>query len=405
MGHRPWGMYLGLCSAALLLAAGSVQAQSAPEVPQSAPENPQAVETPVSFGPDGAGAAPITLGDDSGRRLVINGFGALAASFNNNTGESSFDPSTLALSFFKELSDRVSVFAQLTAAREAASPFLADPPPASRDVETDIDNLQLRFQPSLTSGLDIVVGKFDSPLAIERDDAPLNFQATSSFTFDFARPVKFSGIQLHDSFSPSFEGFAILSNGADVDADNNKAKTAALYGLWSPSLAAHVGLGVVRGAEEDGTSRDPRTTVIGTLLFQPAERVVWGGETVVGAEPAAGLDGGSARWYSQMLFVHARFGRHWAGTVRVDGLDDRDGARTGTRQVLKSFTFSPQYLVGGSFYGIFRYLERTTLRLPELSVRLDLRYDRSTAPVFAAKSDGVGRRDHASATLQTVFLF
>jgi hypothetical protein len=382
MGHRPWGRCFGLCSVALLLAAGSGHAQGA-------------VEIPASF------AAP----DDPGRRLQINGFGALSASFNDDNGDSSFDPSTLAVSLFKELSDRVSVFAQLTAGRDAASPFLADPPQGSRGIETDIDNLQLRWQPAAASGCDVVVGKFDSPIAIERDDAPLNFQATSSFTFDFARPVKFSGIQLHDSFGPSFEGFAIVANGDDVDTDNNRAKTGALYGLWSPSLAAHVGLGVIRGAEEDGTSRDPRTTVIATLLFQPAERVVWGGETVVGGEPQAGLDGGSARWYSQMLFVHARFGPHWAGTVRVDGLDDRDGARTGTRQVLKSFTLSPQYLVGGSFYGIFRYLERTTLRLPELAVRLDLRYDRSTAPVFAARTDGVGRRDHASATLQTVFLF
>ncbi len=392
MGHRPWGTCF-LCSVALLLAAGSARAQGA-------------VETPVSFAaPNSAGPALIAVGDDPGRRLVINGFGAFSANFNNNNGDSSFDPSTLAVSLFKELSDRVSVFAQLTAGRDAASPFLADQPQGSRDISTDIDNLQLRWQPSSTSGFDVVLGKFDSPLAIERDDAPLNFQATSSFTFDFARPVKFSGVQIHDAFSPSFEGFAIVANGADVDTDNNRAKTGALYGLWSPSLAAHVGLGVIHGAEEDGTSRDPRTTVIATLLFQPAERVVWGGETVVGGEPQAGLDGGSARWYSQMLFVHARFGPHWAGTVRVDGLDDRDGARTGTRQVLQSFTLSPQYLVGGSFYGIFRYLERTTLRLPELSIRLDLRYDRSTEPVFAARTDGVGRRDHASATLQTVFLF
>ncbi|HEY8019923.1 MAG TPA: hypothetical protein VIH93_02410, partial [Thermoanaerobaculia bacterium] len=72
---------------------------------------------------------------------------------------------------------------------------------------------------------------------------------------------------------------------------------------------------------------------------------------------------------------------------------------------LKSFTLSPQYLVGGSFFGIFRYLDRTTLRLPETSVRLDLRYDRSTEPVFVSRTDGVGRRDHTSATLQTVFLF
>jgi hypothetical protein len=305
MGYHPCIKGLGRWSMAMLLAAGSAGAQTAAETPVS-------LDVPNrSIGP------PLSLGDDPNRRLIINGFGALGANFNNNTGESSF----------------------------------------------------------------------------------------SSFTFDFARPVKFTGVQIHDAFSPSLEGFAIVSNGADLDTDNNKSKTAALYGLWSPSLAAHIGLGVIRGAENDGTSSNPRTTVVATLLFQPAEHFVWGGETVAGNEPQAGIDGGSARWYSQMLFAHARFGPHWAGTVRVDGIDDRDGARTGTPQTLKSFTVSPQYLVGGSFYGIFRYLERTTLRLPELSIRLDLRYDRSSVPVFTSNADGVGRRDHASATLQTVFLF
>ncbi len=368
-------------------------------------------ETPVDLGAVGAPASPALpalpagLGDDPSRRLVLGGFGVASLGWNAATGESSFDAAALALSAYKAVSDHFDVFAQLTASREPASPFLADRPLGSRDVSTDIDNLQLRWLPSSTSGLDLTFGKFDSPLAIERDDAPLNFQATSSFTFDFARPVKFTGLAVHDAFSPAFEGWAIVADGADVDTDNNRAKTGALYGLWSPSLAAHLGLGVIHGAEKDGTSRDPRTTVVATLLFQPAPRVVWGGELVGGSEPHAAADGGTARWNGEMLFVHARCGPHWAATLRADRLDDAGGARTGTPQVLQSLTLSPQYLVGGGFYGIFRYLDRTTLRLPELAVRLDLRLDRSTAPVFASRTDGAGRRDHASATLQTVFLF
>jgi len=86
-------------------------------------------------------------------------------------------------------------------------------------------------------------------------------------------------------------------------------------------------------------------------------------------------------------------------------MDDRNGARTGTRQVLESVTLSPQLLVGGGFFGLFHYLERTTLRLPELTLRLDLRYDHSTAAVFASRVEGTGKRNNASATLQTVFLF
>jgi hypothetical protein len=65
----------------------------------------------------------------------------------------------------------------------------------------------------------------------------------------------------------------------------------------------------------------------------------------------------------------------------------RQGAvdRHGTPQVLREITLSPQYLVGGGFFGIFRYLDHTSLRLPELALRLDLRRDRSSAPVFAGR--------------------
>src|ERR1700694_6122521 len=106
-----------------------------------------------------------------------------------------------------------------------------------------------------------------------------------------------------------------------------------------------------------------------------------------------------------MLSTPRRFARRWAATLRIDYFDDAGGGRTGTPQILREITLSPQYLVGGGFYGIFRYLEHTSLRPPPLALRLDLRYDRSTAPVFAARQDGTGRRDHAQATLQTVFLF
>lgn len=361
-------------------------------------------ETPVSLGSLSLGSPIPQLGEEPGRQLIISGFGVASVSFDATTHDNSFTDDALALSLFKSFSDQLSVFAQLTTAREPRSPFLADQGAGPNAIQTDIDNLQLRWA-AASSGLDVTVGKFDSPLAIERDDAPLNFQATPSFTFSFARPVKFTGIAVHEAFAPTFEGWAIVANGWDVDNDNNKGKTAALYGLWSPSLAAHVGLGVIHGPEKDDTSGDPRTTLVGTLLLQPGEQWVVGGETIVGREPHSAPDNGKADWFAQTLFTHARFGPRWAGTLRLDYLDDRNGARTGTPQVLESVTVSPQLLFGGGFFGVFHYLERTSLRLPELVLRLDLRYDRSTEPVFATRTTGAGGRGNSSATLQTVFLF
>jgi Putative beta-barrel porin-2, OmpL-like. bbp2 len=361
-------------------------------------------ETPVSLGSLSSGSALLQGGDDTSHNLLINGFGVAEYDVDGNSRDNSFTDGAFALSLYKSLTDQLSVFAQLTAAREPRSPFAEDQGEAS-SLETDIDNLQLRWIPAPGSGLDVTAGKFDSPLAVERDDAPLNFQATPSFTFSFARPVKFTGVAVHDAFGPAFEGWAIVANGWDVDSDNNKGKTGALYGLWSPSLAAHVGLGVIHGPEKDGTSADPRTTIVGTLLLQPAEKWVVGGEAVSGREPHSAPDGGTAAWTAGALFTHLRFGGHWAGTLRLDYLDDRDGARTGTPQKLESVTLSPQILFGGGFYGVFRYLDRTSLRLPEVALRLDLRYDRSSEDVFVSRTAGHAESGHPEAALQTVFLF
>jgi hypothetical protein len=382
--------------------AAAPAAKSPADTPTPAPAaQPATIPAGAPF--PGDDTSPFTFGSDPNRQLVINGFGVIGYDYNFANGTNSFADNALAVSLYKGLSDNLSVFAQLTTSRDDPSPFKADIG-QTRDISTDIDNLQLRWQPSLQSGFDVTAGKFDSPMAVERDDQPLNFQATNSFTFDFARPVKFVGVNVHDALAPTFEVWGILANGWDQDVDNNKGKTGGVYALWSPSLAAHFGIGALYGPEKDNLDTDNRTAVIGTLLLQPLERWVVGGESVYGSEPHSAVSGGLAKWYGEMLFTHLRFDKHWAATLRVDYFDDVGGSRTGTPQVLRSLTLSPQYLIGGGFYGIFRYLERTTLRLPELALRLDLRYDRSTAPVFAA-SDGSGRHDHAQATLQTVFLF
>ncbi len=349
--------------------------------------------------------------------LTINGFAAGTFDYNFNTDENSFDASVLAVSLFRALSDRFSFFGQATVSKEEASPFVAPSGsarirPAARlsaggdtsSFQADIDNLQVSWAADPRRGLSVVFGKFDSPLAIERDDAPLNFQATPSFVFQFARPVKFTGLMARETFSPTFEGYAILANGWDVTSDNNRAKTGALYGVWSPLEIAHFGLGVIHGAEKDNRTGDPRTTGVATILVQQTDSWVWGEEFVYGSEPHSAADGGTASWFGDMFFTHHRLGRHWALTLRTDYLDDIGGSRTGRRQILRSFTLSPQYLVGGGFFGLWRTLDRTSLRIPELTVRLDLRLDHSTERVFASKTDEP-RRDNHSATLQIVYIF
>jgi Putative beta-barrel porin-2, OmpL-like. bbp2 len=349
---------------------------------------------------------PIESLDSShgeGRLLLISGFGVGDYSYDSSTGDNSFASSALALSFFKALNDHFSIFAQLTTALEAPSPFVSDELPESTEVSTEIDNLQLRIVTSPT-GPDFIFGKFDSPLGIERDDAPLNFQATHSFNFDFGRPAKFTGLQVHQAFSEKFELFGIVVNGWDVDVDNNKAKTVVGWGMWAPQPSIHLGVGEIYGAEEDDNSADRRSTTVATFQVQPRRNFVLGAEANYSSQPHSTEDNQTANWYGVMGFGYYRFTSRYAVTVRGETFHDPDGVQTGIAQNLTSFTVSPQVIFGGGFYGIFRYLEHTSLRLPEVVLRCDLREDHSDVPSFAT-SGPEGQKNNFSVTLQTVFLF
>jgi len=402
---------------ALVVAAWVSAALTAP--PSAASQE----EKPVDLVGGAGEEAPVSLDEAPGSVLQIHGFAVADYSFDAETEDDSFDASAFALSVYRPIfNNRVSFFGQLAVHRpetevfaiehtgEEEEPEAGEPAGGEHgggeEVETEIDNLLIRWAARPEAGLDLTFGKFDSPLGIERDDAPLNYQATPSFLLDHGRPIKFTGLMVHEAFSPRFEGFVILANGENVDPDADPGKTGALYGRWSPSLASHLGLGVIHGDQGAGRAR---TTAVGTLLFQPAPSWVLGGEAVSGRQERL-EEPGSDRWSGATLFLHHRFDRggrvasYWAATVRGEWFDDADGLQTGASQTVTSLTVSPQYLVGGGFYGIFHFLEGTSLRLPQLAVRLDLRWDHSDERVFAGSDEELGN-DRYSTHLQLVFVF
>ena len=370
-----------------------------------------AQETPVD--PDSLSESAIRF------PLQLNGFAVGQYAYDFASDENSFDATALNLSVFKAFSDRVSFFGQLAVHLEDDTEFVGEGEAPLRrramralqsggsegaSVETEIDNLQIAWAASPRHGLQLVFGKFDSPLTLERDDAPLNLEATRSFLFEFGEPIKFTGLMARQTFSPQFEAYAILANGWDVFPDNNKAKTGAVYGVWSPWPIAHFGLGAVYGAEKDDRNGDQRATAVATIQVQQTDNWLWGEQFVYGREPHSAENGGTAEWFADEFFTHHRLGKRWAVTARAEYFDDIGGSRTGRRQILRSFTVSPQYLLGSGFFGLYRTLDRSTLRIPELTLRLDLRYDHSTERVFPDRQ-GEGRNDRFSTTLQAVYVF
>src|SRR6266550_2088758 len=322
--------------------------------------------------------------------LVVSGFAVGTARYDRNLAQNGAMASKVGLSFFRPWSDQLYLFAQLTTHLEQAD---------SGAVETHvaIDNLIINWTPAHLSTLTLSFGRFDAPIGFERDDEPLNLIPTTSFTFENARPVKFTGLMARYTLNPKVSVLGLVANGWDQVADNNSDKTAGLKVQLFPSSGLAVAAGALYGPEEDSTNGSQRTLLTGDATWQPVPRLI------VQAEAHHGSQTG-VKWTGVVGQGFLRVGRSTGLTVRGEVLDDPNGARTGTAQKLSSVTISPWYFYREAQEGVFSNVEFTSFRLPAFSLRPALRIDHSDQPVFE-KKDGTQTRSRVTALVELVYLF
>ncbi len=322
--------------------------------------------------------------------LVLSGFAVGLGSYDRNLAQSTALGSKLALSLFRPWSDQLYFFGQLTTHLEQA-----DSGPPGTAIE--IDNLIINWTPARLSTLSLSFGRFDAPIGFERDDEPLNLIPTTSFTFENARPVKFTGLMARYTLNPKVSVLGLIANGWDQVADNNSGKTAGFKVQVFPSSGLAVAGGAFYGPEQDSTNGSPRTLLTGDATWQPVQRLILQTEAHRGSEASTHWTGvvGQAFW---------RVGRSTGLTVRGEVLDDPDGARTGTAQKLSSVTISPWYFYREAQEGVFSNVEFTTFRLQAFSIRPAVRIDHSDQPVFE-KKDGTLVRSNVTALVELVYLF
>src|SRR6266481_1138943 len=178
--------------------------------------------------------------------LTISGFAVGLGSYDRNLAQSTALGSKIALSIFRPWSDQLYLFGQLTTHLEEA-----DSGPPGTAIE--IDNLIINWTPKRLSTLTLSFGRFDAPIGFERDDEPLNLVPTTSFTFENARPVKFTGLMARYTLNPKISVLGMIANGWDQEADNNSGKTGGLKVQVFPAANTAVGASVLYGPEEDST--------------------------------------------------------------------------------------------------------------------------------------------------------
>ena len=332
--------------------------------------------------------AQIEVGEQN--PLMVSGFAVGLGSYNRNLAQSTALGSKIALSLFRPWSDQLYLFGQLTTHLEEAD---SGPP----DTHIEIDNLIINWTPAKISALTLSFGRFDAPIGYERDDEPLNLVPTTSFTFELARPVKFTGLMARYALNPKVSVLGLVANGWNQEADNNSGKTAGFKLQAFPSSGLAVAAGALYGPEQDSTNGSPRTLLTSDATWQPMPQLILQAEAHRGSEAGTNWTGvvGQAFW---------RVGRSTGLTVRGEMLDDPDGVTTGTAQKLSSVTISPWYFYREAQEGVFSNVEFTTFRLPAFSIRPALRIDHSDQPVFEAK-DGSLKRSNLTALVELVYLF
>lgn len=347
--------------AILGLVAGGLAAQQTPD-------------QPVDLSAPGNDLRPAAGQEE--HALSITGFGVAGYTYDGKTNDNSFGAGKVAVALFRELTDNLYAFGQLTTS-------LSDEAGAGEEpaTEIEIDNLLLSFTPPGATNLNLTLGTLDAPVGFERDDEVLLLTPTTSFNFELARPAKLTGAFATWTLNRRVDLTGMLTNGWDSPVDPNHGKTVgARLGLL-PAERASVGLSALYGTEGEADESNDRLLLDADYAFEPGQGWIVAGEANYGKD----IDlpgGGDARWTGATALVHRQLSRRFGLAVRAEVLDDKDGARTGQPQTLTSYAIAPIYSIGVGREGIFANIQHTTYRIPRFQVRGEVRLNHSNVPFF-----------------------
>jgi hypothetical protein len=242
-------------------------------------------------------------------------------------------------------------------AGQACERFGAETP----TTEVVLDKFNVTGIVPIGNGLSVSLARFDLPFGIERHDESLNLTATTSEVFQFGRPQKGTGVVLAYQFMPEVDATAWIVNRWENETthdpfdDNNKGKTFGGRLGFTPfarESLLNFGIGGSVGPERAATESADRWIIDGDVTWSPTPRLLFAGEVVYGGEdrvfsrevgrPIAMAEREDDRhWLGFYVLTHYDV-NDWMGlTFRYGWFDDMDGARTGTEQILQSFTFAP----------------------------------------------------------------
>lgn len=281
------------------------------------------------------------------------------------------------------------------------------------ETEVDLHRFNITAIAPLGNGLALSFGRFDTPYGYERHDANLNFTATISELQQFGRPQSMTGFMGAYQFTPWLDAVAWVVNRWENETthddfnDNNNDKSFGGRIGFTPLQGRQLlnfGIGGWWGPEQTNDTANPRWIIDLDLTWTPMPKLLFTAEFLYGEEQgvsfrrvgfpvaAGAVSNKTVNWLAFYGLVHYDFLPWLGASFRYGIFDDEDGARTGVKQVLQSFTLAPIFRLSrlipdlrpvGATYA------RTRHPLDWVDVKLEYRFNLSNKNVFSDASPAV----------------
>ncbi len=211
----------------------------------------------------------------------------------------------------------------------------------------DLTEAYVSYMAPLGKGLRFDFGKMVTYHGAEVIEAIDNPNYSRSFLFNYSIPFTHTGLKMGYTFSDAFNASVHIVNGWDNTDDNNKAKTYGLSLGWTPAEAFSTVLNLMSGPEQDNNTKNNRDLVdwVGTIKATKKLSLILNAD--YGREQNAAAAGGAAEWSGVAGIVKYDFSDTYGLAVRSEYFNDKDGARTGSKQDLREVTVTPEIRLNG----------------------------------------------------------
>ncbi len=247
-------------------------------------------------------------------------------------------------------------------ATEVVHSFEPVGPAVGPEVWKQVVRASVQYQTGLGRGLLLEGGIYPSHVGMEAFATKDNWNYTRSWLGELS-PYYQTGLKLAYPFSDRWSAQLHLLNGWQTIADNNRAKSLGVQLTYAGGPVSISWNGLV-GAE---TANGDETRALGDLVatYRVVPSLALGFSADLAREGRA--SGDDASWWGAGLYArYARPGGRSAIALRAENYGDEDGAISGTAQTLREVTLTLEHRP-----------------MPALILKLEGRYDHSSASVFA----------------------